>query len=444
MVGFQKRQQQITKSQKTIIFGSWLGWSLDGYDLVLMLFLIPSISQLFFPSKDPTLSLLAIFATYTVTLVMRPVGGALFGSFGDKHGRKKAMIITISGFSAATFLTGLLPTWQTVGILAPILLILLRFAQGLFAGGEWASGAVITMETAPKSMRGFLSGFIQSGYTFGFLLASIVFQIMLSAYPGNSFISEGGWRIIFYTGIIPGLIAVFVGFKMNESKLWLEKVGQKRTEGSLRKRKASPLREIVGGKEARKRFLLALVVMSGLMYAYYTTMGFMPTFLQKYLNIDRHEAATIMIAATISSLIGTIFAGFISQYIGRMMTLTLFASAAIILAIPTLYGLHNSTTLTQRMLYTGLLVFVASTAFGPMPAFLSERFPTAIRNSASGFAYNGGLIIGSWSPLVAIQLLSNAHPQFIPYALAINIMIGSIIILIGSRLNPDTREIDLD
>ena len=438
MVGFEnKPQQQITKSQKTIIFGSWLGWSLDGYDLVLMLFVISSISQLFFPSKDPTLSLLAIFATYTVTLVMRPVGGALFGSFGDKYGRKKAMIITISGFSTATFFTGLLPTWQTVGIFAPILLILLRLAQGLFAGGEWASGAVITMETAPKSMRGFLSGFVQSGYTFGFLIASIVFQIMLSAYPGNSFISEGGWRIIFYTGIIPGLVALFVGFKMNESELWLKKVGQRKTEGS-------PLRKVIAGKEARKRFLLALIVMTGLMYAYYTTMGFMPTFLQKYLNIETHEAATIMIAPTLSSLTGTVFAGFISQYIGRMMTLTLFASAAIILAIPTLNGLYDSTTLTQRMFFTALLVFVASTAFGPIPAFLSERFPTAVRNSASGFVYNGGLIIGSWSPLIAIRLLSQVQQQFIPYALAINIMIGSIIILIGSRLNPDTRDIDLD
>jgi MFS transporter, MHS family, proline/betaine transporter len=437
MVGFQNKPQQITKSQKTIIFGSWLGWSLDGYDLVLMLFVISSISQLFFPSKDPTLSLLAIFATYTVTLIMRPVGGALFGSFGDKYGRKKAMIITISGFSAATFLTGLLPTWQTVGIFAPILLILLRFAQGLFAGGEWASGAVITMETAPKSMRGLFSGFVQSGYTFGFLIASIVFQIMTSAYPGSSFISEGGWRIIFYTGVIPGLIAIFVGFKMNESELWLRKVGQKKTE-------RSPLRKMIAEKEARKRFLLALIVMTGLMYAYYTTMGFMPTFLQKYLNIDTHQAATIMIAATLSSLAGTVFAGFISQYIGRMTTLTLFALAAIILAIPTLNGLHDSTTLTQRMFFTALLVFVASTAFGPIPAFLSERFPTAIRNSASGFVYNGGLIIGSWSTLIAIRLLSQAQQQFIPYALAINIMIGSIIYLVGSRLNPDTRDIDLD
>lgn len=142
--------QALSKQQKAIAFGSWFGWALDGYDLVLMLFVISSVNQLFFVSNDPTLSLLATFATYIVALIMRPIGGAIFGNFGDKHGRKKAMIITIMGFSTITFLTGLLPTWQTVGILSPILLIILRFAQGLFAGGEWASGSVITMETAPK------------------------------------------------------------------------------------------------------------------------------------------------------------------------------------------------------------------------------------------------------------------------------------------------------
>ena len=106
---------------------------------------------------------------------MRPVGGAVFGNFGDKYGRKKTMVITIIGFSTVTFVTGLLPTLQTVGIVAPILLIILRFVQGLFAGGEWASGSVITMEMVPKKTRGLLSGFLQSGYTFGFLMASIVF-----------------------------------------------------------------------------------------------------------------------------------------------------------------------------------------------------------------------------------------------------------------------------
>jgi len=171
-----------------------------------MLLVIQSVRQLFFPSEDPTFSQLATFITHVITLIMRPVGDALFGSFGDRHGRKKAMIITIMGFSIATFAVDLLSTWQAVGILAPALLILLRFTQGLFAGGEWASGAVITMETALASGRGLLSGFVQSGFTLGFLIASVTYQFASVAYAGKTFI-EMGWRVMFFIGIIPGLVS---------------------------------------------------------------------------------------------------------------------------------------------------------------------------------------------------------------------------------------------
>ena len=429
----------LSKQQKTIAFGSWFGWSLDGYDLVLMLFVISSVNQLFFPSNDPTLSLLATFATYTIALVMRPVGGAIFGNFGDKHGRKKAMIITILGFSAITFLTGLLPTWSTAGILSPILLIILRFAQGLFAGGEWASGSVITMETAPKSMRGLLSGFVQSGYSFGFVIASLAYGLALAAFPGQLFI-EVGWRVMFFTGIIPGLLALFIRLKMDESQIWLKK---SKEQTAIAK---APLKRVIFDKEQRKRFLLALIIMTGLLYSYYTSIGFMPTFLEKYVKINKNEVATIMIVVTIAALIGTIFTGFLSQYIGRMKTLTIFAAAAIILAVPLLYGLYSTTNINEKILYASMVVFVSSTAFGPMPAFLSERFPTEIRNSASGFAYNGGLIIGAWSPLIAINLLSHAGQSllFVPLALALNIIIGAAIIFTGSRVNPDTRNVDLE
>lgn len=425
---------RLSRAQKAVVFGSWLGWSLDGYDLVLMLLVIPSVSQLFFPSEDPALSLLATFATYVVTLIMRPVGGAFFGSFGDRHGRKKAMIITIMGFSIATFATGLLPTWQMVGFLAPVLLILTRLAQGIFAGGEWGSGSVITMETVPKSSRGLLSGFVQSGFTLGFLIASIVYQFASLAYPGDSFM-EMGWRVIFFTGIIPGLVALFVRLKMNESEIWLEKARQKKIE-------RAPLRRVMFGREERRRFFLTIMVMTGLMYAWYTSMGFMPTFLQHFVNLERPEVATIMIAATIASLLGHVFTGFISQYIGRRKVIGIFAAAAIVLAVPTLFGLYNATQISERIFYTVVLVFAASTGFGAIPAFLSERFPTEVRNSACGFVYNGGLIIGSWSPLIAINLLSYAG-SFAPLALALNIIAGSIIIVVGARLNPETRDTDL-
>lgn len=429
-------KNKLTKEQKITVLASWLGWSLDGYDLVLMLFVISSVNQLFFPTRDPTLSLLATFATYTVALIMRPLGGALFGSFGDRHGRKNAMMVTVTGISAITFLTGLLPTWNSIGIIAPILLILLRFAQGLFAGGEWASGASITMETTPKSMRGLISGFLQSGYTLGFLLASIVFQIVSHAYTGESFV-DVGWRLMFYTAIGPGLLSLLIRFKMSESDVWLEK---KR----LHKIEKNPLLRVLTKKETRRTLFLALIIMTGLMYSYYTSIGFMPTFLEKYVGLDRQDVASIMIGATISSFIGTVFTGAISQFIGRMKTLTIFGLATMILAVPTVIGIYQSNSTMEKMFFTGVLVFVASTAFGPMPAFLSERFPTEVRNTASGFTYNGGLIIGSWSPLIAIYFLSNVHHEFIAYAFAANIIIGSFIICIGSRVNSETRHINIE
>jgi len=429
----------LSKEQQTIVFASWFGWALDGYDLVLMLFVISSVNQLFF-SDNSAISLLATFATYIIALVMRPIGGALFGNFGDKYGRKKTMMVTIVGFSIVTFATGLLPTWQTVGIVAPILLIFLRFVQGLVAGGEWASGSVITMEMVPKKTRGLLSGFVQSGYSFGFVLASVMYLLVLNIFPNDEFV-EIGWRILFFTGLIPGLLALIIRVKMVESEVWLESKEQRK---EIHK---TPLKNILSDRVQRKRIFLALIIMTGLMYSYYTSIGFMPVFLENYVEINKNDVAIIMIEVTVAALLGTVFTGLVSQIIGRMKIITIFAIASILLSVPLLYGLFISTNIHEKIFFASLLIFLSATAFGPMPAFLSERFPTEIRNTASGLVYNGGLIIGSWSPIVAISLLSNTKslsPILIPLVLALNISIGAIILLIGSRLNPDTREVNLN
>lgn len=428
----------LSREQKTVVLASWFGWALDGYDLVLMLFVISSVNQLFF--ENSAVSLLATFGTYIIALVMRPIGGALFGNFGDKYGRKKTMMVTIIGFSIVTFVTGLLPTWQTVGIMAPILLIFLRFIQGLFAGGEWASGSVITMEMVPKRSRGLLSGFVQSGYSFGFVLASIIYLLVLNIFPNDEFV-EVGWRILFFTGLIPGLLALIIRVKMVESEVWLD--SKKQSKGIHK----TPLKNVLSDKVQRKRIFFALIIMTGLMYSYYTSIGFMPVFLENFVEINKNDVAIIMIEVTIAALLGTVFTGFASQYIGRMKIISIFAVASIILSLPLLYGLYISTNIHEKILYASMLIFLSATAFGPMPAFLSERFPTEIRNTASGLVYNGGLIIGSWSPIVALSLLTSTKslsPTLIPLVLALNISVGAIILMIGSRLNPDTRDINLN
>ena len=422
----------LTVAQKKIAIGSFLGWSLDGYDIVLMLLVIPSISQLFFPSQDPVFSILATFASYTVTLIMRPLGSVIFGIYGDKFGRKKSMIITILGFSIATFAVGLLPTYAVVGVLAPILLIMVRLIQGIFAGGEWGSGAVLTIESIPKQKRGLLSGFLQSGFSFGFLLAAISFQIITIIFPGHLF-EEFGWRILFFTGIIPGFVALFVRLSMDESPLWIKK----NKENGLAK---TPLRSIVFGIH-KKEFLLCAAIMTGLVYMYHGSISILPTYLEQFGNFEKEQIALIMIYATASSWIGMILTGWLSQKIGRKKSMLIFVFASILISIPLASAILDN--VYGLVLYVVVFAFVISTASGPIPAYFSERFPTQIRNSAAGFSYNAGLIFGSWSPLIALYLMSSVPKQMIPVALGINIIIGAIILIIPTLLSRETRDIDL-
>ena len=423
----------LTNQQKKIAVGSFLGWSLDGYDIVLMLLVVPSISQLFFPSDNPAFSIIATFASYTVTLIMRPLGSVIFGIYGDKFGRKKSMIITILGFSIATFAVGLLPTYMMVGILAPILLISVRLIQGIFAGGEWGSGAVLTIESVEKQKRGLLSGFLQSGFSFGFLLASIAFQIITIAYPGPAF-EEWGWRILFFTGIIPGFVALFVRFSMDESPLWTKESNHKALE-------RTPLRKIVLGVH-KKEFFLCAAIMTGLVYMYHGSISILPTYLQQFGSFAKGEIATVMIFATTSSWLGMVLTGWLSQKIGRKKAITIFCTSSIVSSIPL------ATVILQKDQLLGLFVivyaFVISTASGPIPAFFSERFPTILRNSAAGFSYNAGLIFGSWSPLIALHLMSSVSSELIPVALGINVIIGAIIVIIPTVLSRETKDLELN
>lgn len=423
----------LTLAQKKIAIGSFLGWSLDGYDIVLMLLVIPSISQMFFPSDNPLFSIIASFASYTITLVMRPLGSALFGIYGDKFGRKRSLVVTILGFSIATFSVGLLPTFDLVGFLAPMLLIVVRLIQGIFAGGEWGSGAVITMESSPKNKRGVLSGFLQSGFSFGFFLAAVSFQIISILFPGHAF-QEWGWRVLFFTGILPGLVALFIRLGMDESPLW----NNIKKSGMLER---TPLRKIVFGKTFRREFFLCASIMTGLVYMYHGSISILPTYLQQFGDFPTSEIGKIMIYATFSSWLGMIFTGWLSQRIGRKKSILIFCAASILVSIPmaSMILIQNS----SFVLIVTTFAFIISTASGPIPAFFSERFSTQVRNSAAGFSYNAGLIFGSWSPVVAMSMMSSVDKALVPIAMGINIIIGAVIVILPTLLSRETKEIEL-
>lgn len=181
--------------------------------------------------------------------------------------------------------------------------------------------------------------------------------------------------------------------------------------------------------------------MTGLAYPYDTFIGFYLTFLQNYVEIEKSEVSILMIVETITPLFGQIFIGYLSQRVGRRKIIVVFAMTAIIVTIPTFYGLYNA-KLAYESGYTIVLIIVAITGFGPIPVFLSGRFPTEVRNNANGFIYNGGLIFGSWSPLIAVTMLSKGA-ELISILFGFNVIIGSIIILIGAKINPETRDVDI-
>jgi len=217
------------------------------------------------------------------------------------------------------------------------------------------------------------------------------------------------------SGLIPGIFSVIIRMKMSESTVWMEKKEKHGTHDF-------PFKRILG-KEHRKRFLSVLLITSGLHYLYYTSLGFMPTFLENYVHITRSDIALVMIAGTSTAFLGEFFAGSISQRIGRLKTFSIFAKASILFAVPISLFLFESTSLFAILGYVIILTLITVSGWGPIPAFLSERFPTRIRNSAASFAYSAGLIIGAWEQMIAINLFS-IDKQHIPYLLAFNIIIG--------------------
>jgi MFS family permease len=289
------------------------------------------------------------------------------------------------------------------------------------------------METVPKQKRGLYSGFLQSGFSFGFLLASIMFQIVTVTFVGDAF-DEWGWRVLFFTGIVPGLVALFVRLRMDESSLWTAAKETKIIE-------RSPLKKMLSDKKHRNSFFLCAIMMTGLVYMYHGSISILPTYLQQFGNFERVDIASIMIYATIFSWIGMIFTGWLSQKVGRKRSILYFTIGAIFVAIPTAFGILTGNFLT--ILFVIPYAFVISTASGPIPALFSEKFPTALRNSAAGFSYNAGLIFGSWSPLIALSLMQLMPQDLVPLALGLNIIIGSIIVIIPTILTRETKENDL-
>jgi MHS family proline/betaine transporter-like MFS transporter len=422
------------RQMRNAILASVLGWSLDLFDLFILLYVAPVVGALFFPSSVPTLSLAAVYASFAVTLLMRPVGSAIFGHYADVHGRKGAMLAAIVGVGISTAAFGLLPTIAQAGVVAPVLFLVLRLVQGVFVGGVVASTHTIGTESVSPAWRGAMSGLVGGGGAgIGALLASFIFLITSSIFPGDAF-AVWGWRVMFLSGLLSSLLGWFIFKSLEESPFFKEQL-RKKAAGKITVTQR-PVKALFSSSY-RDVLLLNLLMTFGGGAGYYLTSGYRPSFLKVVNGVPNSTASLILMGASLAALVSAVLLGTVSDFIGRKKTFLLVGICLMIL-LPVCYlNLAKATDTATIAFYALAIAFLGNAGYAPILVFLNERFPTAIRASGTGLSWNIGFALGGMTP--TFVSLASAGPAQIPMSLSIFIVAIFVIYLTGALLIPETK-----
>ncbi len=423
-----------TRQMRNAVIASLLGWSLDLFDLFILLYVAPVVGALFFPSSVPTLSLAAVYASFAVTLLMRPVGSAIFGHYADVYGRKNAMFVAIVGVGISTAAFGVLPTIMQAGYLAPALFLVLRLVQGIFVGGVVASTHTIGTESVSLERRGAMSGLIGGGGAgIGALLASFIFLITSSIFPGEAF-AVWGWRCMFFSGLLSSLLGWFIFTNLEESPFFKER--QKQRAAGVADKIEAPVKAVFSSSW-RNVLLLNLLITFGGGAGYYLTSGYLPAFLKVVNKVPNDVSSLILMGASVVAVISATLVGALSDVIGRKKTF-IVAGVCMLVLLPVCYlGMAATTDTGMITFYALAIAFLGNAGYAPILIFLNERFPTEIRASGTGLSWNIGFALGGMMP--TFVSLASRGPAQIPMSLSIFVVVIFVIYLIGALLVPETK-----
>ncbi|MEV0043964.1 MFS transporter [Nocardia rhamnosiphila] len=386
---------------RRVAASSLLGTAIEYYDFLLYSTMTALVfNKVFFPDSDPALGTIAAFGTLAAGYVARPIGGIVFGHFGDRIGRKNMLVLTMAMMGAASFLIGVLPTYQAVGVIAPLLLVLLRVVQGVAIGGEWGGATLMVTEHAEPAERGFWNGVMQMGSPIGSLLSSAVVAVV-AMLPEEDLISWG-WRIPFLASIILLAAGLYTRIGVTESPVFRE------AEDTVEK----PQIPLLSALRRPGNLLLACGVgigpfaltalISTYMISYATSIGY-----------DRSSAVTGLLFVASTALISIPVFSTLSDRVGRRPVVLLGAVAIVVLAWP-MYALVDTGSVPLLILAMMLGQLVQSAMFAPLGALLSEMFGTSIRYTGASMGYQlAALIGGGFTPLIASTLLAGG-PTSVP------------------------------
>ena len=391
--------QSYPKIATAACFGTFLEW----YDFLTFATLAVAFAPLFFPSSDPVTGLLASLATFGAGMIVRPLGAAFFGSLGDRIGRRPVFLITISLMGGATFAVGFLPTYEQIGILAPILLVSLRLLQGLSAGGEIGGSAVYLTEHAGDSNRGFKTSVLQLMGPLGMLVSTLQL-LLLNQFLDPASFKEWGWRVPFWFSIVLLLVALKVRMTLEETPIFKNMLAKGETS-------KSPLRDNFKDKETRKQmFLLFFCISAGGSVLFFCVQVYTGIFMKSALQINPQIVDTLTITATIVLFPLTIISGALSDRIGRRPVVISGLLLGTILIQPAYQFLQTLSQQTAPDYSLMIVVLIAITlplalVVGPQTALLAELFPARTRNSAATLPHNlAAGWIGGLLPLIVTWL----------------------------------------
>ncbi|SEB82377.1 MFS transporter [Arthrobacter woluwensis] len=429
------RPEASATDRRRVLFATVVGTTVEWYDYFIYASAAGLVfGHLFFEPAGKGIGTILAFLTVGISFLFRPLGAFLAGHFGDKYGRRIVLVVTLILMGVSTVLIGLLPGYAQAGLLAPILLIILRILQGISAGGEWGGAVLMAVEHAPRNRRGLYGAMPQIGVPIGLLLASAMLAIMNALFPGEAFLGWG-WRIPFLFSVVLILVGYWVRRRVEESPVFTEIAARKEQTGMPVVRLFARYTPLV---------LLAALVFAGNNAAGYMTTG---GYVQNYatnpdgpVGLDRGSVLWAVTASSVTWLVSTFVAGWLSDRIGRRNTYLIgwVLQGSAVLA---LFPLVN--TATPGLLALGLILLTLGLGFtyGPQSAWYSEMFPASVRFSGVSISYAIGAIVGgAFAPTIAAWLQqTTGTSQSVTWYLLGMTVVG----LIATLLLRDRRGIDL-
>lgn len=411
------------RDRRRIIVGGGIGTVLEFYDFGIYGYLAVVLAAEMFPSDDPAAALLSTLATFAVAFLVRPIGGILFGHIGDKLSRKQALALSILGMAGSTFLIGVLPTYVAVGVLAPLLLVVLRVIQGLSAGGEIGGAVSMISESVERDRRGFWCSLAQSGSLIGLLGASAVVGL-LNLMLTHQQVVAWGWRIPFWIALPTGLVGLYVRSRLEESEIFI----QSKRAGETPK---VPIVEVF--KSSKVAVVRAFGIAAVDFAAYYVVFVYLSIYMVTELGISKSTAQWSTSATIAIAMLTLPLAGHLSDRIGRKKVIAGVTLALIVLPLP-LFAAMNTGSLAVAILAQVVLGLCVAGIMGVIWAALAELFGTGVRFSGMALGFNlAAAIVGGLTPYVSQWLIGGTGTTLAPSFWLIAVAIVTLVTTLTMR-----------